>query len=288
MSRIRPKGNLMGILDDISKTVKTVNKVSRTINSVSRAGKTVTNTVKKASKVVNDTTKTTSKSKSTSRSTSAKKTSTRTTKSSSSKTSDENTSNVEKKNPFEEIGKDTVQTKPKDVAYKTQIRLTEKSTGVTIESLPLDMNEFKSLPEAALSSPFDTAALTLLAFVSYQGRSEMALSMLQFLRGPAGLSDEMVSTIASEIEACAYAPRSYFVGALPTNDYTPSAPYTVEIYEGNDSYLEEGYANLYVKSSGAQDPRRIILRQAKSGEWYLWDQDVLDPVSEPDGGDVWV
>jgi len=176
----------------------------------------------------------------------------------------------------------------KDTAYKTQIRLTAKSTAVAIENLPLDIEEFKGLPEAALASPFDTAALTLLALITYQGRSELSISMLEYLRGPAGLDQERISAIQSEIEKCSYAPRSYYVGATPENDYTPASPYTVEIYEGTDSYLEEGYANLYVLSTGAEDPRRIILRQVKTGEWYLWDQDVLDTVKAPESSDVWV
>jgi hypothetical protein len=96
-----------------------------------------------------------------------------------------------------------------------------------------------------------------------------------------------MAIIEAEIERCSYAPRSYFAGAVPSNDYTPSSPYTVELFEGNDSYLEEGYANLYVRSSGADDPRRIVLRQTKNGAWYLWDQDVLDDVKAPEG-DVWV
>ncbi len=269
----------MGFLDDVTKAVKTVNKVTRTINSVERAGKQVSNTVKKASKVVNGTTKATTSKKTTSKS--ASKTS------SESSTKSSSRSSTKTEAPVEQPERTEVQLPVRDKEYKTKVRLTEKSTGVVIESLPIDINEFKSLPEAALSSPFDTAALTLLAFASFQGRRELSISMLEHLRGPAGLDQEAQNIIEAEIERCSYAPRSYFAGAVPSNDYTPSSPYTVKLFEGNDSYLEEGYANLYVRSSGADDPRRIVLRQSKRGEWYLWDQDVLDDVKAPED-DVWV
>ena len=265
----------MGFLDDVTKAVKTVNKVTRTINSVERAGKQVSNTVKKASKAVNGTTKASTSNKTASKS--ASKTSSKPSSRSSAKT----------EAPVEQPEKTEVQLPARDTEYKTKVRLTKKSTGVVIESLPIDINEFKRLPEAALSSPFDTAALTLLAFASFQGRRELSISMLEHLRGPAGLDQEAMAIIEAEIERCSYAPRSYFAGAVPSNDYTPSSPYTVELFEGNDSYLEEGYANLYVRSSGADDPRRIVLRQTKNGAWYLWDQDVLDDVKAPEG-DVWV
>ena len=277
MSRILHRRKDMGFLDDVTKAVKTVNKVTRTINSVERAGKQVSNTVKKASKVVNGTTKSSTSKKTTSKSSS-------TTSKSTSKTSK---SAAKKELPVEEASTAEVQIPARDTDYKKKVRLTEKSTCVVIESLPIDLIEFKSLPEAALSSPFDTAALTLLAFTSYQGRRELSLSMLEYLKGPSGLDEKARSIVEAEMERCSYAPRSYFVGAVPSNDYTPAAPYTVELFEGNDSYLEEGYASLYVKSSGADDPRKIVLRQSKSGEWYLWDQDVLDIVKAPEG-DVWV
>ncbi|MBR4662027.1 MAG: hypothetical protein IKO92_04775, partial [Clostridia bacterium] len=42
-----------------------------------------------------------------------------------------------------------------------------KSADVVFATLPEDLAGFKALPQAALSSPFDTAALTVLAFCFY-------------------------------------------------------------------------------------------------------------------------
>lgn len=258
----------MGLLDDITKATRTVNKVTRTINSVNRAGKTVSNTVKKASDMVNGDEP---------KKRTAKKT---TSKSSPSKEAPQTT---KKDVPAEEPEKAP---EVKAVA-KPGVRLSEKSSEIVIRDLPMDIGEFKALPQASLASPFDTAALTLLALTFYQGRTELSVSMLEHLSGPAELDAAENASIASCIKACPYSPRSYFDGATPSNDYTPSVPYTVRIYEGSDSYEEEGYAVMYVRSSGSRDPRAIRLRQAKSGEWYLWEQDVLLPVEEPDKSDVW-
>ena len=42
-----------------------------------------------------------------------------------------------------------------------------KSKRIVFERLPSNSEEFKLLPEAALTDPFDTAALTVLAFCFY-------------------------------------------------------------------------------------------------------------------------
>ena len=80
-----------------------------------------------------------------------------------------------------------------------------------------------------------------------------------------------------------YAPRSYYEGATPENDYQPSVPYSIVIIETPYSRDNEsqGYLKLYVKSGGADSPRPIELRQKKStGEWFLTQQMLL-------GGDVY-
>ena len=54
------------------------------------------------------------------------------------------------------------------------------------------------------------------------------------------------------------------------------------------SFDEEGYAKLYLKSSGADSPRPVQLRQKpSSGEWFLWDQMLLSQIREPISADPW-
>ena len=63
-----------------------------------------------------------------------------------------------------------------------------KSKKIVFGRLPESFEEFNSLPEAQLSDPFDTAALTVLAFCFYTENKEECLKMLDFLRGPRPLS----------------------------------------------------------------------------------------------------
>ena len=81
------------------------------------------------------------------------------------------------------------------------------------------------MPQAALGTPFDTAAMTILALCFYPGDKELSLRMLDFLRGPRPLSGYDKSFIADRFRDSDYVPRSYFEGANPQNDYLPAEPY---------------------------------------------------------------
>ena len=84
-----------------------------------------------------------------------------------------------------------------------------------------------------------------------------------------------------------YVPRSYFEGAVPGNDYMPTAPYTVTVKSDPHSYDEQGIAKLFIPSGGADDPRPVKLRQAKDGKWYLWEQFLLTGIREPESSNPW-
>ncbi|MBO4763675.1 MAG: hypothetical protein J5485_03555, partial [Candidatus Methanomethylophilaceae archaeon] len=51
------------------------------------------------------------------------------------------------------------------------------------------LEEFKALPQAALSTPFDTAAMTVLALCFYPQDKNLCFDMLNFLKGPESLSE---------------------------------------------------------------------------------------------------
>ena len=59
---------------------------------------------------------------------------------------------------------------------------------IVIGKLPESLEELKALPEAAMDTPFKTAALTVCALCAYAADKEIGISMLDFLRGPADLS----------------------------------------------------------------------------------------------------
>ena len=158
---------------------------------------------------------------------------------------------------------------------------------ITFSSLPNTLEEFKALPQAAMSNPFDTAALTVLAFCFYPKNRDLSLAMLDYLRGPRPLSPMDRQFIRDRFMDKDYVPRSYFNGATPQNDYTPAQPYTVKVSENPYSYDEQNYAKLFVTSGGADSPRAIQLRLAKDGKWYLWEQFILSDIRQPESSNPW-
>ena len=165
--------------------------------------------------------------------------------------------------------------------------LGNKKEKIVFSSLPSSFEEFASLPQAALSTPFETAAMTVLAFCYYQQNKDLALQMLNYLRGPRPLSGGDISFIADRFRDSDYVPRSYFEGSTPANDYTPAEPYTIIVSENPYSYQNEGYATLYITSGGADAPRSVQMRKAKDGKWYLWEQFILVGIRQPESANPW-
>lgn len=165
--------------------------------------------------------------------------------------------------------------------------LGNKKEKIVFRNLPSTFEEFTSLPQAALSTPFDTAAMTVLAFCYYPQNKDLALQMVNYLRGPRPLSGGDISFIADRFRDSDYVPRSYFEGSTPANDYTPAEPYTIVVSENPYSYQNEGYATLYITSGGADSPRSVQMRKAKDGKWYLWEQFILVGIRQPESSNPW-
>jgi hypothetical protein len=165
--------------------------------------------------------------------------------------------------------------------------LGNKKEKIVFRNLPTTFEEFASLPQAALSTPFDTAAMTVLAFCYYPQNKDLALQMVNYLRGPRPLSGRDISFIADRFRDSDYVPRSYFEGSTPANDYTPAEPYTIVVSENPYSYQNEGYATLYITSGGADSPRSVQMRKAKDGKWYLWEQFILVGIRQPESANPW-
>ena len=132
----------------------------------------------------------------------------------------------------------------------------------TFASLPESLAEMQALPEASLDTPFKTAALTVLALCAF-------------------LNDRFR-------DGKTYLPFTYFVGATPDNNYTPSQPYTIIIESNHVSGEEKDYMKLFIPCGGADDPRPIKMRQRGSdGKWFLWEQYLLTGVRTPKEADPW-
>ena len=173
---------------------------------------------------------------------------------------------------------------PKPSGYSSDSNRTEE---IVFEKLPESFEDFLSLPQARLATPFDTAALTVLAFCYYPDNPDLSLSMIEYLRGPRPLSGYDKSFIMDRFRDGDYVPRSYFEGATPQNDYLPQEPYRVRVSENPYSYQNENYATLHIRSGGADSPRQVQLRLAKDGRWYLWEQFILVGIRPPESADPW-
>ena len=163
-----------------------------------------------------------------------------------------------------------------------------RSESFTFNALPQDVAQLQALPEASLDSAFKTTALTILALCRFEQSPEDAISMLNFLKGPAEVSTYEKQFIRERLQSKAYIPRSYLAGATPQNSYQPTAPYTVKVSENPYSFDNENWATLYVTSGGADNPRPIKLRKKPStGQWFLNDIQCLAEIRLPTSEDKW-
>ena len=165
-----------------------------------------------------------------------------------------------------------------------------KTYTVTLQQLPVNLEQLKAMPEASLKEPENTAALAVAALTLYPIDKEASLQMLEFLQGPKGLSPYEKQFLADRFRDKDYVPRSYFNGATPENNYEPSEPYTLTFFENPYSRenFGEGYLTLHVKSGGADSARQIKLRTKPStGQWFLWEQFLLADIRQPASADPW-
>ncbi len=158
---------------------------------------------------------------------------------------------------------------------------------ILFNAIPKSLQEFTSLPQAAMSNPFDTAALTVIALCVYPFNKNACFEMLNYLRGPRPMSGIDKQFIDDRFHDKDYVPRSYFYGANPGNNYEVAAPYIVEVSENPYSYTEANMAKLYIASGGADNPRPVSLRLAKDGRWYLWEQSLLVGIRVPENQNPW-
>ena len=158
----------------------------------------------------------------------------------------------------------------------------------TFSALPANVDELKALPEAKLDTAFKTTALTILALSRYETDPDAAIAMLAWLKGPEEFNTSEQAFLKDRLKGKEYKVRSFFSGATPENDYTPSVPYVVAVSENPYSFDNENWAALYVTSGGADNPRPIKLRRKPStGEWFLNDIQCLADIRLPKSEDKW-
>lgn len=167
--------------------------------------------------------------------------------------------------------------------------LGNKKETFTFAALPESLAEMQALPEAALETPFQTAALTVCALCTYAAEPTIGTEMLNWLRGPRPLGGHEISFLNDRFrDGKTYVPFSYFAGATPENNYTPNEPFTITIETNPYSDAEQGYKKLFIQSGGADSPRSVQLRMRGSdGKWFLWEQFLLPDIRIPKAADPW-
>lgn len=161
-------------------------------------------------------------------------------------------------------------------------------TNYIFHHIPQNAAEMEGLWALQESAPEHTAAFCVAALCRYPQSSEDCFVMIDVLRGPNPLNDMDKQFISDRFRDKDYVPRSYFAGAAPDNDYTPTEPYTLTVKTDPHSFDEENMARLYVSSGGADSPRPITLRKAKDGSWYLWEySSVLLGIRQPAAENPW-
>jgi len=165
------------------------------------------------------------------------------------------------------------------VAGQVASTITGGRQSISFQALPTTQAAFAALPQAGMTSPYHTAAMYVVALNAYASNKTEAIAMMNFLKGPQPLSPRDLSMLTDSMERDPgkgpLLAQSYFSGATPENDYTPSQPYTVVVSDNTYSFQNQGYAKLFVQCGGADSPRPITLRQAKEGKWFLWEQNML-------------
>ena len=158
----------------------------------------------------------------------------------------------------------------------------------TFYNLPENLQELQALPEANMKDPYGVAALTLAALCRYETNPDACFEMLEWLKGPDELSNYERQFIRERLQGKGYKPRSYFQGATPANNYTPTNPYKLTPVSNPYTFQNDGWAVIYVSSGGADSPRTIKLRQKKStGEWFLNEIQCLSDIRTPANEDPW-
>lgn len=158
----------------------------------------------------------------------------------------------------------------------------------TFAAVPEDLGQLQALPEAALDSPFKTVALTILVLCRYEADPEETIRMLDFLKGPGEVSPYEKQFLRERLVGKFYKPFSFFQGATPDNGYVPAVPYTITVHENPYSFDNEGWAVLWLKSSGADHMRQVKLRKKPStGQWFLNEIQCLSDIRVPTAEDPW-
>lgn len=173
---------------------------------------------------------------------------------------------------------------------KNAVTRTEHSGSVsfTFTSMPQNAADVRELLDVyPLNNKYNTAALFIAALVRYVENPEDGVNMIDALKGPKPLSTMDKAFLKDRFSDKKYLAKSYFEGAKPENGYEPEKPWELVIYDDPMS-PPEGYSYVNIKSSGSENPRRIVMRK-KDSEHFLWEYNgALLSIHLPKEEDPWI
>lgn len=163
-----------------------------------------------------------------------------------------------------------------------------KKETFVFEKLPQTLEELKALKEAELKTPYQAAALAVVALCTFANDSAITFEMLDFLNGPDEVSAYTKQFIKERLANKTYLPLSFFEGAKPENNYTPAVPYKITVFSNSYSFTEENWGTIFVTSGGADSPRSIKVRKKPStGQWSVNDIQIMSDIRVPQSADPW-
>ena len=162
---------------------------------------------------------------------------------------------------------------------------------VNFEKLIETKSEMESIDR---SNPHNVAALLIHAFCNYNPQdTNNFYDMLQYLYGEfqplSVLMKQNVKDRMMQNEKYKFIGKSYFNGAVPANDYTPTG-FEISVEENPYSRVDEGYVRVFLKSGGGDTLRPLTLRLAKDGNYYIWSDSIIGLLSDirtPESSNPW-
>lgn len=151
-----------------------------------------------------------------------------------------------------------------------------------IPSIPSDLDAFLELRDDLAQTPQGGAAIFVTAMLMYEQDKELGLQAFTIALDRNLLSKNQSgykgfvpkrsfqSNLRSYFAPRSYIGRSYVKGTSPEKGYTlPDAPYRMQLSTNIHSEQSDGSMRVFIKSSGADSPRPVTLKQNNRGLWKV-------------------
>lgn len=163
---------------------------------------------------------------------------------------------------------------------------------ITYEKIIDSIEEIKRISK---ENEFVVSGLVVHALANYVNDREKALDMIQVLMDEniqpmSNLFKSQIDDRMRQNNKAGYIAKSYFEGAVPENNYTPSIPFAINVETNPYTYQDQGYARMLIKSGGADSNRIITLRKTKDNRWLLFSDSVmglLADIRKPESENPW-